>query len=45
MIRILQHGEHEGPGTIPGYLQECGLAYKILRLWDNDRVPEDSRIT
>ena len=40
MITILQHGEHEGPGTISNYLQECRLPFKVLRLHEGDRVPE-----
>jgi GMP synthase-like glutamine amidotransferase len=41
MITILQHGEHEGPGTIAEYLQDRRLAYEILRLYEGDEVPGD----
>lgn len=41
MITLLQHGEHEGPGTIIEHLQEHRHSYEILRLYEDGRIPGD----
>ena len=41
MITIFQHGEDEGPGTIPGYLDEQEIPFSILRLYAGDRIPDE----
>jgi GMP synthase-like glutamine amidotransferase len=41
MITIFQHGEDEGPGTIPGYLEDQEIPFSIHRLYAGDKIPEE----
>ncbi|HUH78557.1 MAG TPA: type 1 glutamine amidotransferase [Methanoregula sp.] len=40
MITILQHGEDESAGTIPGYLRMHGIPFRTLRLFEGDALPD-----
>ena len=41
MITILQHGENEPAGTITEYLNAHNESFRILRLYEQDKLPDN----
>jgi GMP synthase-like glutamine amidotransferase len=42
-VAIFRHSPTEGPGYFSHYLEECGLAWRLVRVDAGDPMPEDPR--
>ena len=42
-VCVLQHVPYEGQGYIADYLQDHGVAFDVVRLWEAYALPDVSR--